>query len=95
NDGIARRNVHLIADAGPVSTPELVRAIARALGVEPRLLPVPVAVLRIAGALTGRTALIDRLTRSLEVDSTSFTRATGWRPRPFAVDAAMVAIGHG
>ncbi len=88
--GTAGRNVHLIADAAPVSTPDLVRAIATALGVAPRLVPVPLAVLRIAGALTGRTALIDRLTRSLEVDSTSFTRATGWRPRPFAIDAAML-----
>lgn len=88
--GTAGRNVHLIADARPVSTPDLVRAIAAALGVAPRLVPVPPAVLRIAGALTGRTALADRLTRSLEVDSTSFTRATGWRPRPFAIDAAML-----
>ncbi|MGE5088097.1 MAG: NAD-dependent epimerase/dehydratase family protein [Candidatus Levyibacteriota bacterium] len=85
-----RPPLHLIADAGPVSTPDLVRAIARALGVAPHLVPVPVAVLRLAGALTGRVALVDRLTRSLEADSTSFTDATGWRPRPFAIDAAML-----
>jgi nucleoside-diphosphate-sugar epimerase len=88
--GTAGRHVHLIADAGAVSTPDLVRAIACALGVEPRLLPVPVGVLRLAGVAAGRTTLIDRLTRSLEVDTTSFTRATGWRPRPFAIDAAML-----
>ena len=88
--GTAGRHVHLIADAGPVSTPDLVRAIARALGVEPRLIAVPVGVLRLAGGLIGRAGLIDRLTRSLEVDSTSFTRATGWQPRPFAIDAAML-----
>ncbi|MBU6484341.1 MAG: NAD-dependent epimerase/dehydratase family protein [Betaproteobacteria bacterium] len=88
--GTSARNVHLIADAAPVSTPELVRAIARALGVKARLFPVPVGVLRVVGALTGRAALVERLTGSLEVDSTSFARATGWRTRPFAIDAAML-----
>ena len=88
--GTTGRNVHLIADAEAVSTPDLVRAIARALGVEPRLFPVPVGVLRLAGGLLGRAGQIDRLTRSLEADSTSFTRATGWRPRPFAIDPAML-----
>ncbi|HEV2220174.1 MAG TPA: NAD-dependent epimerase/dehydratase family protein [Casimicrobiaceae bacterium] len=88
--GTSRRNVHLIADAAPVSTPELVRAIAHALGVETRLFPVPVGLLRLVGALTGRAALLERLTGSLEVDSTSFARATGWQPRPFAIGAAML-----
>ena len=88
--GTSGRNVHLIADAAPVSTPELVRAIARALRVETRLFPVPVGLLRSVGALTGRAALLERLTGSLEVDSTSFAGATGWRTRPFAIDAAML-----
>lgn len=88
--GTSGRNVHLIADAAPISTPELVRAIARALDVGTRLFPIPVGVLRVVGALTGRAALVERLTGSLEVDSTSFARATGWRARPFAIDAAML-----
>ena len=88
--GTSGRNVHLIADAAPVSTPDLVRAIARALGVEARLFAVPVGLLRIAGALTGRAALLERLTGSLEIDSTSFARATAWRTRPFAIDAGML-----
>ena len=86
----AGRNVYLIADEQPVSTPALVRAIAHALGVEPRLVAVPVALLRLAGTLTGRRALIDRLTGSLEADSAAFMRATGWHPRPFAIDATML-----
>jgi nucleoside-diphosphate-sugar epimerase len=82
---------HFVADANAISTPTLVRAIASALGVAPRLVPVPVALLRIAGALSGRTDAVERLTASLEVDASSFTRATGWKPRPFAIDAATVA----
>lgn len=82
---------HLVADADSVSTPALVRAIASALGVAPRLLAVPVPILRMAGALLGKRAAIARLTQSLEVDASSFSRATGWRPRPFAIDRAYVA----
>ncbi len=82
--------VHLIADAEPVSTPELVRAIAAALGVVPRLVSVPVSLLRAAGALAGRSEEVARLVSSLEADTSSFTRVTGWRPRPFAIDAAML-----
>lgn len=82
---------HFVADADSVSTPALVRAIAAALGVAPRLLPVPVAALRMAGAVLGRRAAIERLTRSLEVDTESLAAATRWRARPFAIDAATVA----
>lgn len=78
---VAPRGVHFIADGESVSVPELTRAIAASLGIEARLLRVPVPLLRLAGALSGRRAMVDRLTSSLEVDATSFMAATGWRPR--------------
>lgn len=78
---VAPRGVHFIADNESVSVPELTRAIAASLGIEARLRPVPVPLLRLAGVLSGRRAMVDRLTRSLEVDATSFMAATGWRPR--------------
>jgi nucleoside-diphosphate-sugar epimerase len=81
---------HFVADGKSVSTPDLVRAIADALGVRPRLVPVPPAMLRIAGALAGRGDTIARLTASLEVDTGSLMRGTAWRPRPFGIDRAMV-----
>jgi UDP-glucose 4-epimerase len=81
---------HFVADAHAVSTPALVREIAAALGVPPRLVPVPVAALRIAGTLAGRREAVARLIDSLEVDATSLVRACGWRPRAFALDAATV-----
>jgi nucleoside-diphosphate-sugar epimerase len=81
---------HFVADAQSVSTATLVRAIAAALGVEPRLLSVPVGALKLGGALAGRGATIARLIGSLEVDASALARATAWRPRPFHVDAAMV-----
>lgn len=81
---------HFVADAQSISTPALVRAIASALGIAPRLFPVPVTMLRFAGALCGRGEAVARLTDSLEVDTASLARATGWKPRPLAIDAAAV-----
>jgi nucleoside-diphosphate-sugar epimerase len=86
----APHGVHFVADAASVSTPDLVRAIARALGVAPRIAIVPVPLLRIAGTVTGRRAAIDRLAGSLEVDASSLAAMTGWTPRGFAIDAATV-----
>jgi nucleoside-diphosphate-sugar epimerase len=78
---VAPRGVHFVADEESVSVPDLTRAIAASLGVEARLRRIPVPLLRIAGFLSGRRATIERLTGSLEVDTSLFTAATGWRPR--------------
>ena len=46
----------------------------------PRLIPVPVPLLRLAGRTLGKQAEVDRLVGSLQIDS-SFTRETlGWTP---------------
>ena len=86
-DARGRNTPYLLADAQPVSTPELVRAIARALGVAPRLFAVPPSLLRFAGACAGRAAAVERLVGSLEVDTSAF-RA------PLRVDAAAHARGR-
>ncbi len=77
----APAGVHFIADAQPVSVPDLVRAIAAALGVKARLVRVPVPLLQLGGRMLGRGSVVNRLTRSMEVDASSFGAATGWRPR--------------
>lgn len=79
----ALAGTYFVADDGPVSTPALVRAIAESVGVRPRLFPLPVALLRIAGVVTGHRAMIERLVGSLEVDIEPLVAALGWRPQPF------------
>ena len=77
----ASGRTYLVSDGEDVSTPELVRGIARALEVKPRLFPCPQPLLRIAGMLSGRSAEIGRLTDSLQVDSSRIRRDFGWNPR--------------
>jgi len=67
-----------------LSTTALVRRLALALGVEPPYLPwVPVWMLRAAGRALGRRATVERLTQSLEIDSSFLKARLGWTP-PFA-----------
>jgi nucleoside-diphosphate-sugar epimerase len=78
--GVAGRT-YLVSDGDDVSTPDLVRALAQALGVAPRLLPCPPAMLMIGAALAGRRAELARLAGSLQVDGSAARRELGWRPR--------------
>mgnify|MGYP006181692601 CR=1 FL=1 len=70
----------LVSDGEDLSTPGLIRQLARAMGRTARLAPVPVGLLRLGGRLTGRSGEVARLVDSLQVDVTP-TRATlDWTP---------------
>jgi nucleoside-diphosphate-sugar epimerase len=86
--------VFLPADPQPLSTPEIVRALAAGLGKPARLLPVPPALLRLAGRLTGRARQIGQLVDSLEVDPSTAVERLGWRPARGA-RAGLEATGRG
>jgi nucleoside-diphosphate-sugar epimerase len=89
----AAGRVYLVSDGAALSTPDLLRHMARALGREARLLPCPPALLRAAGALIGRSGEVARLTGSLEVDATRIRRELGWAP-PYAPEHGFRATAH-
>jgi nucleoside-diphosphate-sugar epimerase len=70
----------LLDDGEPVSTPELVRALAHAVDRPARLWAVPVRALELAGALLGKRAAVARLTGSLYVESSAIRSRLGWTP---------------
>jgi nucleoside-diphosphate-sugar epimerase len=80
----AAGKTYLLNDGEDVSTPDLVRRLAQSLGVKPRLIPVPLALLGLAASLAGRRAELARLAGSLQVDSTRVRRELAWRP-PFTL----------
>ena len=79
---------YLVSDGEDLSTPELVRALAAALGVPARLFPFPVPALKLAAALLGKRDEIARLTESLQVDSTRIRTELNWRP-PFRLNEGL------
>jgi len=78
----------MVSDGEDVSTPELVRRIARARGRPARLVPVPLAVLRLAGALIDRADEVARLLDDLVVDSSKIRGLLGWSP-VFTLDEGL------
>jgi nucleoside-diphosphate-sugar epimerase len=80
NHPAAAGETYLVSDGENVSTANLVRMIAQALGVRPRLIYVPPALFRGAAALLGRSAKVDRLFGSLRVDSGKLHKELNWNP---------------
>jgi UDP-glucose 4-epimerase len=80
----------LLDDGQAVSTPELIRAVARALGRTARLLAVPVWMLEAAGTLLGKRAAMARLTGSLFVDGSAIRSRLGWAP-PFTLEQGLAS----
>ena len=80
----------LLDDGQAVSTPDLIRAVARAVGRPARLLAVPVGLIEFVGALLGMRAAVARLAGSLYVDSSAIRSRLGWVP-PFSMEAGLAA----
>lgn len=74
----ARGAVVLAGDAYSPSTPELLARIACAMGKRPKTFRFPPRLLTLGGRLTGKSAVISRLTGSLEVESGSCSTSWTW-----------------
>ena len=72
--------LYLVSDARDLSTPQLIRALARGLDKPPRLLAFPPSLLRLAGACTGQLDAVGRLVGSLRIDASRIATELGWRP---------------
>lgn len=68
-------------DGEAISTPELYARLAEALGTPARMWPMPTAMLRLAGDLTGLAAQVERLVGDLEIDDRATRELLGWKPR--------------
>jgi len=76
----AAYQVFLVSDGAAVSTSELLRKIALAYAVTPRLLAVPQGCLRCVARMLGKSSAADRLLGSLEVNDDKSRHMLGWRP---------------
>jgi UDP-glucose 4-epimerase len=76
----ANGQTFLVSDDETLSTPDLIRRLAVALGRRPRLVPVPPSVLRLMLSAIGKGSFANRLMGSLEVDSHPLRDRCGWVP---------------
>lgn len=78
----------LVSDGEDVSTTELLRCTAQAMGKKALLLPVPASVLELCASLLGKRAGAQRLFGSLQVDIAKTCRLLGWVP-PLTLDEGL------
>lgn len=77
-----------VSDGEDLSTAELIRRLAAAMGRPARLVSVPPSVLRTVGKGLRRRATVERLLGSLLVDSSRARALLGWMP-PVSVDEGL------
>lgn len=82
-----------VRDDRDPSVAGLLRALGHHLGRPARLVPVPVTLLRAAGALTGRAAQMERLTQSLRVDYSRIHETLEWTG-PYSLDEGLAATAR-
>lgn len=80
--------VFLAGDGEDLSTTELLRAVAVAMGKPSRLLPLPAGLLMAGAAILGRKAVAQRLLGSLQVDISKAQSSLGWQP-PLSVNDGL------
>ncbi|PUE59631.1 NAD-dependent dehydratase [Limnohabitans curvus] len=78
----------LVSDGEDVSTTELLRRTARAMGKRALFLPVPASWLEVVASLLGKRAMAQRLCGSLQVNIDKTRSMLGWVP-PLTLDQGL------
>lgn len=83
----AANQTFLVSDGQDISTTELIRGMAHAVGVSERLLPVPIWVLQSGATMLGKRDAVQRLCGNLQVDISKAHKLLGWVPPITIADA--------
>ena len=89
NHPAAANQIFLAGDGEDLSTTDLLRRMAAAMGKNARLVPVPVFLLVWGARLFGKQAIAQRLCGSLQVDISRARELLGWQP-PVNVDEGLL-----
>ncbi|WP_417819575.1 UDP-glucose 4-epimerase family protein [Terasakiella sp.] len=84
----AAHKTYLISDGHDLSVADMFALMAQKLKRPCRMIPLPVFVLKILGRITGKSAAIDRLTQSLQVDGQTIQKELNWTP-PVSVESGF------
>lgn len=86
----AANQTFLVSDGYDISLSDLIRMIRRAMNRPAWLIPMPVSLFKLAGQLTGKMELVDRLVGDLQVDSRKARELLDWTP-PYTVEQGIAA----
>ena len=74
----AANQIFLVSDGEDVSTPDLLRRLGSAMGRPARLVAVPPSLLTLGLTLVGKRSVAQRLSESLQVDTSKARTMLGW-----------------
>ncbi len=89
----AANQTFMVSDGEDVSTTDLMRRMAAALGRPARLIPVPQRMLELGAALIGKQEVARRLFFSLQVDMSHTCQLLGWKP-PVSLDDGLLQVAR-
>ena len=84
----AAGQVYLVSDGENISTPDLLRQLAKAVGRHLLLFACPERLLKIFGCLIGKSGQIERLLGSLQIDNSKIRKELGWQP-PYTLQEGL------
>ncbi|SNB45066.1 SDR family oxidoreductase [Geobacter sp. DSM 9736] len=89
----AAGKTYLVSDGEDVSTPELILRIANSMNTTARLFPFPAVLLLAAARMVGKRSVVQRLTGSLQVDSSKIRKDLNWVP-PYTMMQGLQETGQ-
>jgi len=91
----AANETFMVSDGEDLSTPDLIRRMARAMNRPARLLPVPVWALKAGASLLGKGDAVQRLCGNLQVDISKARSLLGWVPLVSVDEGLRRAVSGG
>jgi len=91
----ATNETFLVSDGEDISTPDLIRRMARAMNRPARLLPAPKSVLMAGATILGKRDVAQRLCGNLQVDISKARSLLGWVPPVSVEEGLRRAVGGG
>lgn len=88
---LAANETFFVSDGEDVSIADLYREISKAFNVPVRLFYVPIFILRNLAKFLGKSAAIDRLCESLQVDISKNKNLLGWTP-PYSLKQSLAEM---
>jgi nucleoside-diphosphate-sugar epimerase len=84
----AANQIFLVSDGEDLTVADLLRRTSNAFNQRAILIPVPKAILKVAGRILGREDIVQRLCDTLQVDISKTRRMLDWEP-PVSIDASL------
>ncbi|WP_339781630.1 NAD-dependent epimerase/dehydratase family protein [uncultured Thalassospira sp.] len=83
---------YLVSDGEDFSIGEMMTLLAEGMGKKPVMVPVPTCILGFLGQITGKSAEVQRLTSSLQIDNRAIRRDLNWLP-PIEARDGLRSVG--